>query len=75
LVSDPDVVTVYDGEALDEDAHVVLVVSGVALHKASAWLSHRTEELAALAGRRVGFWFVIGGDFYGGWFWVVPCQG
>lgn len=23
---------------------------------------------AALAGRRVGFWFVIGGDFYGGWF-------
>ena len=28
MVSDPDVVTVYDGEALDEDAHVVLALSG-----------------------------------------------
>lgn len=99
--SDPDAVTVYDGDAVDEDeddwdsaalvvhrnpipyteetvteyARITLDVSAVTLHKASDWLSDRMEELAALAGRRVGCWFVIGGDFYGGWFWVVPCQG
>lgn len=72
--SDPDAVTVYDGEAVDEDeddwdsaalvvhrnpipyteesvseyARVTLDVSSVALHKASAWLSSRMEELAAV---------------------------
>ena len=71
--SDPDAVTVYDGEAVEEDeddwdsaalvvhrnpipcteesvaeyARVTLDVSSVALHKASAWLSSRMEELAA----------------------------
>lgn len=71
--SDSDAVTVYDGEAVDEDeddwdsaalvvhrnpipyteesvseyARVTLDVSSVALHKASAWLSSRMEELAA----------------------------
>lgn len=71
--SDPDAVTVYDGDAVDEDeddwdsaalvvhrnpipcteesvseyARVTLDVSSVALHKASAWLSSRMEELAA----------------------------
>lgn len=72
--SDPDAVTVYDGEAVDEGegnwdsaalvvhrnpipyteesvseyARVTLDVSSVALHKASAWLSSRMEELAAV---------------------------
>lgn len=72
--SDPDAVTVYDGEAVDEDeddwdsaalvvhrnpipyteesvseyARVTLDVSSVTLHKASAWLSSRMEELAAV---------------------------
>lgn len=71
--SDPDAVTVYDGDAVDEDeddwdsaalvvhrnpipyteetvteyARVTLDVSAVILHKASAWLSRRMEELAA----------------------------
>lgn len=71
--SDPDAVTVYDGEAVDEDeddwdsaalvvhrnpipyteetvteyARITLDVSAVTLHKASAWLSSRMEELAA----------------------------
>lgn len=71
--SDPDAVTVYDGEAVDEDeddwdsaalvvhrnpipcteesvaehARITLDVSAVILHKASAWLSSRIEELAA----------------------------
>lgn len=70
--SDPDAVTVYDGEAVDEDeddwdsaalvvhrnpipcteesvseyARITLDVSSVTLHKASAWLSSRMEELA-----------------------------
>lgn len=70
---DPDAVTVYDGEAVDEDegnwdsaalvvhrspipcteesvaeyARITLDVSAVTLHKASAWLSSRMEELAA----------------------------
>lgn len=72
--SDPDAVTVYDGEAVDEDegnwdsaalvvhrnpipcteesvaeyARITLDVSAVTLHKASAWLSSRMEELAAV---------------------------
>ena len=72
--SDPDAVTVYDGETVEEDeddwdsaalvvhrnpipcteesvaeyARVTLDVSSVALHKASAWLSSRMEELAAV---------------------------
>lgn len=72
--SDPDAVTVYDGEAVGEDeedwdsaalvvhrnpipyteesvseyARVTLDVSSVTLHKASAWLSSRMEELAAV---------------------------
>jgi hypothetical protein len=71
--SDPDAVTVYDGDAVDEDeddwdsaalvvhrnpipyteetvaeyARITLDVSAVTLHKASAWLSDRMEELAA----------------------------
>lgn len=71
--SDPDAVTVYDGDAVDEDeddwdsaalvvhrnpipyteetvteyARITLDVSAVTLHKASAWLSSRMEELAA----------------------------
>lgn len=71
--SDPDAVTVYDGDAVDEDeddwdsaalvvhrnpipyteetvseyARITLDVSAVTLHKASAWLSCRMEELAA----------------------------
>lgn len=71
--SDPDAVTVYDGDAVDEDeddwdsaalvvhrnpipyteetvteyARITLNVSAVTLHKASAWLSSRMEELAA----------------------------
>lgn len=71
--SDPDAVTVYDGEAVDEGegnwdsaalvvhrnpipyteetvteyARITLDVSAVILHKASAWLSCRMEELAA----------------------------
>jgi len=71
--SDPDAVTVYDGEAVDEDeedwdsaalvvhrnpipcteesvaeyARITLDVFAVILHKASAWLSCRLEELAA----------------------------
>lgn len=71
--SDPDAVTVYDGDAVDEDedgwdsaalvvhrnripyteesvaeyARITLDVSAVILHKASAWLSCRMEELAA----------------------------
>lgn len=71
--SDPDAVTVYDGDAVDEDeddwdsaalvvhrnpipyteetvteyARITLDVSAVILHKASAWLSSRMEELAA----------------------------
>lgn len=72
--SDPDAVTVYDGDAVDEDeddwdsaalvvhrnpipyteesvseyARVTLDVSDVILHKASAWLSSRMAELAAV---------------------------
>lgn len=72
--SDPDAVTVYDGEAVDEDeddwdsaalvvhrnpipyteesvaeyARITLDVSAVILHKASAWLSCRMEELTAV---------------------------
>lgn len=72
--SDPDAVTVYDGEAVEEDeddwdsaalvvhrnpipcteesvaeyARITLDVSSVTLHKASAWLSSRMEELAAV---------------------------
>lgn len=71
--SDPDALTVYDGDAVDEDeddwdsaalvvhrnpipyteesvaeyARITLDVSAVTLHKASAWLSSRMEELAA----------------------------
>lgn len=71
--SDPDAVTVYDGDAVDDDeddwdsaalvvhrnpipyteetvteyARITLDVSAVTLHKASAWLSSRMEELAA----------------------------
>lgn len=71
--SDPDALTVYDGDAVDEDeddwdsaalvvhrnpipyteesvaeyARITLDVSAVTLHKASAWLSSRVEELAA----------------------------
>ena len=74
--SDPDAVTVYDGEAVDEDAddwdsaalvvhrnpipcteesvaeyaRITLDVSAVILHKASAWLSSRMAELAAVLG-------------------------
>lgn len=74
--SDPDAVTVYDGDAVDEDeddwdsaalvvhrnpipyteesvseyARVTLDVSDVILHKASAWLSSRMAELAAVLG-------------------------
>lgn len=72
--SDPDAVTVYDGDAVDEDeddwdsaalvvhrnpipyteesvaeyARITLDVSAVILHKASAWLSSRMEELTAV---------------------------
>ena len=72
--SDPDAVTVYDGEAVDEGegnwdsaalvvhrnpipcteesvaeyARITLDVSAVILHKASAWLSSRMEELATV---------------------------
>lgn len=80
--SDPDAVTVYDGEAVDEDegnwdsaalvvhrspipcteesvaeyARITLDVSAVTLHKASAWLSSRMEELAAglASSRQIG---------------------
>ena len=80
--SDPDAVTVYDGEAVDEDeddwdsaalvvhrnpipcteesvaeyARITLDVSSVTLHKASAWLSSRMEELAAAlaSSRQIG---------------------
>ena len=72
--SDPDAVTVYDGDAVDEDeddwdsaalvvhrspipyteetvaeyGRITLDVSAVILHKASAWLSSRMEELTAV---------------------------